>query len=558
MELYKIRNRISSGESIYDLPLRVTFYARVSTDKDVQLNSLDNQVMYFRNLITENKNWTYVDGYVDEGISGTSVNKREDFLRMIDDSKKGIFDLVLTKEISRFSRSTLDSIKYTQELLENNVGVLFKSDNINTIMPDSELRLTIMASIAQEEVRKLSERVKFGMKRSIEKGKVLGNNVITGYKKEKGKLVIIEEEAEMIKIIFEMYATGEHGLGYISDYLYAKGFKTRKGDYIHTTTLRRIITNPKYKGFYCTNTVKHLDYRTHKQIRLPKSEWIVYDSKGEIPAIVSPELWDKANELLANKSSGYCAKIKDMGTFKRTTTYGGLLICADHNVAFRRLTASNKTISWKCGEMLRHGLSACESPILYESELDDIFHKVIDKLIEDRSKIIKHLSELYREANNSKNYEYEIKKVYKQIDDINLKKNKLLDFLIGEVVSKEEYKRRNEELEQEIENLKNKIIKLKSDELYERQLREKYKEIDEKINNEVDSEESFQRLVQLLIERVVVSKIDGDRRKIKLDIYANVVGKKLTVYNKTVLDESDSSPCSHKENYDSNCYYRKC
>lgn len=555
MELYKIRNRISSGESIYDLPLRVTFYARVSTDKDVQLNSLDNQVMYFRNLITENKNWTYVDGYVDEGISGTSVNKREDFLRMIEDSKKGIFDLVLTKEISRFSRSTLDSIKYTQELLENNVGVLFKSDNINTIMPDSELRLTIMASIAQEEVRKLSERVKFGMKRSIEKGKVLGNNVITGYKKEKGKLVIIEEEAEMIKIIFEMYATGEHGLGYISDYLYAKGFKTRKGDYIHTTTLRRIITNPKYKGFYCTNTVKHLDYRTHKQIRLPKSEWIVYDSKGEIPAIVSPELWDKANELLANKSSGYCAKIKDMGTFKRTTTYGGLLICADHNVAFRRLTASNKTVSWKCGEMLRHGLSACESPILYESELDDIFHKVIDKLIEDRSKIIKHLSELYREANNSKNYEYEIKKVYKQIDDINLKKNKLLDFLIGEVVSKEEYKRRNEELEQEIENLKNKIIKLKSDELYEKQLREKYKEIDEKINNEVDSEESFQRLVQLLIERVVVSKIDGDRRKIKLDIYANVVGKKLTVYDKTVLDESDSSPCSHKENNDSNSCY---
>lgn len=550
MELYKIRNRISSGESIYDLPLRVTFYARVSTDKDVQLNSLDNQVMYFRNLITENKNWTYVDGYVDEGISGTSVNKREDFLRMIDDSKKGIFDLVLTKEISRFSRSTLDSIKYTQELLENNVGVLFKSDNINTIMPDSELRLIIMASIAQEEVRKLSERVKFGMKRSIEKGKVLGNNVITGYKKEKGKLVIIEEEAEMIKIIFEMYATGEHGLGYISDYLYAKGFKTRKGGYIHTTTLRRIITNPKYKGFYCTNTVKHLDYRTHKQIRLPKSEWIVYDSKGEIPAIVSPELWDKANELLANKSSGYCAKIKDMGTFKKTTTYGGLLICADHNVAFRRLTASNKTISWKCGEMLRHGLSACESPILYESELDDIFHKVIDKLIEDRSKIIKHLSELYREANNSKNYEYEIKKVYKQIDDINLKKNKLLDFLIGEVVSKEEYKRRNGELEQEIENLKNKIIKLKSDELYEKQLREKYKEIDEKINNEVDSEESFQMLVQLLIERVVVSKIDGDRRKIKLDIYANVVGKKLTIYDKTVLDESDSSPCSHKEDYD--------
>lgn len=550
MELYKIRNRISMGESLYDLPLRVTFYARVSTDKDVQLNSLDNQVMYFRNLITENKNWTYVDGYIDEGISGTSVNKREDFLRMIEDSKKGMFDLILTKEISRFSRSTLDSIKYTQELLENNVGVLFQSDNINTIMPDSELRLTIMASIAQEEVRKLSERVKFGMKRSIEKGRVLGNNVITGYKKENGKLVIVEEQAEMIRIIYEMYATGEHGLNYISDYLYAKGFKTRKGGYIHTTTLRRIITNPKYKGFYCTNTVKHLDYRTKKQIRLPQSEWIVYDSKGDIPAIVSPELWDKANEILANKTSGYISKIKDMGAFKRTTTYGGLLICAEHNVTFRRLTANNKTISWKCGEMIRHGVKACESPILYERELDDIFHKVIDKLIEDKVNIIKHLSQLYKEANNSKNYEYEIKKVYKQIDEINLKKNKLLDFLISEVVSKEEYQRRNGELEQEIENLNNKIIKLKSDELYEKQLREKYNEIDQKIDKEMDSEESFQKLVQLLIERVVVSKIDGDRRKIKLDIYANVLGKKLTVYDKTVLDDSDSFPYSHKQDND--------
>ena len=111
----------------------------------------------------------------------------------------------------------------------------------------------------------------------------------------------------------------------IANILYEKGFKTRKGDYIHTTTLRRIITNAKYKGFFCTNTVKYLDYKTHKQIRLPKSEWNVYDSEGVIPAIVSPELWDKANEILEKKSSSYCAKIKDMGTFQRTTTYGGLL-----------------------------------------------------------------------------------------------------------------------------------------------------------------------------------------------------------------------------------------
>ena len=152
MDLYAIRNMLSQGKSIYDLPLRVTFYARVSTDRYEQLNSLENQVMYFENFIKEQENWIFVEGYVDEGISGTSVKKREDFLRMVDDAKKKKFDLILTKEISRFSRNTLDSIKYTQELLSCGVGVHFLSDNINTFQPDSELRLTIMSSIAQEEI----------------------------------------------------------------------------------------------------------------------------------------------------------------------------------------------------------------------------------------------------------------------------------------------------------------------------------------------------------------------------------------------------------------------
>lgn len=322
-----------------------------------------------------------------------------------------MFDLILTKEISRFSRSTLDSIKYTQELLENNVGVLFQSDNINTIMPDSELRLTIMASIAQEEVRKLSERVKFGMKRSIEKGKVLGNSVITGFDKEKGKLTIKPKEAEKIKIIFEVYGTGDHGLQYVSEYLFDRGYKTRKGGYIHTTTLRRIITNPKYKGFYCTNTVKYLDYKSKKQIRLPQSEWKVWDSKGEIPAIVSPELWDKCNEILKNRSCGYIEKIKDMGVFQRTYAYGGLLVCAEHNMTFRRVTPTNKNVNWKCGGMLNHGKKFCESPILYEKELDEIFHKVIDRLISDRKGIIEHLAKLYQEVSSTRDYDYEVKKL---------------------------------------------------------------------------------------------------------------------------------------------------
>lgn len=559
MELYKIRSRISMGESIYELPLKVTFYARVSTDKDVQLNSLDNQILYFKELIQNNNNWTYVDGYVDEGISGTSVNKREQFLEMINDGKNGKFDLILTKEISRFARDTLDSIKYTRELLSYGVGVLFQSDNINTIMPDSELRLTIMASIAQEEVRKLSERVKFGMKRSIEKGKVLGNEVITGYKKHNGKLEIDEEEAKMVKIIFKLYSTGDVGLRSISEYLYDKGYKSRKGTHIKSTTIRRMITNPKYKGFYCTNTIKYLDYKTKKQTRLTKSEWVVYDSNGKIPAIISPELWDKCNTILNERTSGYCKKIKDTGVFKRRTTYGGLLFCAEHNLPMRRNKTNKHDVeatdyTWKCSGLIEHGISYCESPLVYESDLDEIFHKIINRIVDERETIIKHLTELYIDSANKKNYDLEIKKLEEKKKDINTKKNKILDYLINETLTPEEYKRRSNELDEEIRGIDTKILNLKSEKIYEKKIIDRFKEIGKRIEEEIESEDSFSKLVQLLIERIDVHKIDGDRRKLQLDIYANVLGKKFTVYNKTVLNDDENSLCSHKENYDNTSY----
>ena len=147
MNIVKIRNEMRNGRTIFDLPLRVTFYARVSTDRDEQLNSLENQVQYYTELIQSKRSWSYVPGYIDEGISGTSTKKRDSFLRMIQDAKDGRFDFIITKEISRFSRSTLDSIQYTQELLEHDVGVLFQNDNINTLDPDSEFRLVVMAGV---------------------------------------------------------------------------------------------------------------------------------------------------------------------------------------------------------------------------------------------------------------------------------------------------------------------------------------------------------------------------------------------------------------------------
>ena len=216
MNIVKTRSELLLGKTIFDMNLNVSYYARVSTDKDDQLNSLENQSNYFKEMINENKNWKLVGEYIDEGISGTSIKNRDNFLRMIEDSKTGKLDLIVTKEISRFSRNVIDSIKYTEELLNNGTVVFFISDNINTIYPDSEFRLTLMSSLAQDEVSKLSERVKFGIKRMIKDGKVIGGN-LTGYYRKDGRMIVNEEESPIIETLFNLYVTGKYSFEKIAD-----------------------------------------------------------------------------------------------------------------------------------------------------------------------------------------------------------------------------------------------------------------------------------------------------------------------------------------------------
>ena len=191
MDILSVRQLLRQ-KTIYEIPMRVTFYARVSTDSEEQLNSLENQVNYYQEMIGKNAAWTYVPGYIDEGHSGISTRKRENFHRMVEDAKSGMFDLILTKEISRFARNTLDSIPYTRDSLSGGVAVFFQNDNIKTLDEDSELRLSIMSSIAQDELRKLSSRVKFGHQQAIKDGVVLGNSRIFGYTMDDGKLVVVE------------------------------------------------------------------------------------------------------------------------------------------------------------------------------------------------------------------------------------------------------------------------------------------------------------------------------------------------------------------------------
>ena len=360
-----------SGKRIYDLKLRVCYYARVSTDQDVQLNSLNNQLKYYENYIKSNPNWEYVDGYVDEGLSGVRVEKRESFKRMINDAKNNKFDLIITKEVSRFARDLEDSIHYIRLLKNVNVGVLFENQNLNTFDSNSELILNIMFNLAEDESKKLSSRIKFGHRQAIKNGHVLGSSNITGYKKDKCKLIIDDDEATFIKKLFELYATGKYGFYKLSKKLANLGFYNKNGNIYDKESLKRMIQNPKYKGYYRGNTTEIIDYRTKKKIKVKKSEQVIYKSvDGTVPAIVSESIWNRANEILLSRTKNSQNNNSYNGGLKYPLS--SKIYCKEHNTRFQRNHSKNRA-TWSCSKYLQYRLDACTSPIIAEIDLYNIY-----------------------------------------------------------------------------------------------------------------------------------------------------------------------------------------
>lgn len=519
MDLYTVRNNIMKGIPLQELNLRVCFYARVSTDKDEQLHSLKSQISFFNDYISKVPNWHFIGSYIDEGISGTSVNKREEFLRMIEDAKRHKFDLILTKEISRFSRSTLDSIKYTQELLLNGVGVYFLNDNINTILPDSELRLTMMSSIAQDEVRRLSERVAFGMRRSIDNGVVLGCSNIYGYVKDKGKLLIDETQAEMVRIIFDKYANTTDGLSKVSRYLYNLGYKSKTGKRLDTTILTRIIENPKYKGYYCGHKTKVLDYRTKQKKKLECSDWIIYKDNENVPPIVSEELWNRANKKLKERQDSFTNRAVNKAVFQNRYTYSGKIYCGEHNVTYHRSSAGKRKNNpvWECQVYRKESLKGCSNPRVFELELDEIFKDLFNKLFKRRNNIFDEIineCRNYLEINNNDN---EIKTLESKLLVLNNKKDKLLELVMEEYLSKIDYKKQVDLINEEINIHQNKINELQNNKRDKNYIENKINNIKETLNNSLNDNECYSDVFNELIDRIYVYK-ENDK-KIKLDIY---------------------------------------
>ena len=455
MDIHSIRREMRL-KSIYDIPMRVTFYARVSSEKDEQLNSLDNQISYYTNLIGENKNWEYVPGYIDEGLSGMSTAKRENFHHMIDDAKSGRFDLVITKEITRFARNTLDSIKYTRELLSCGVGVFFQNDNINTLDEDSELRLTIMSGIAQDELRKLSSRIKFGHQQAIKNNVVLGNSRIFGYDKKDKRLVINEGEAEMVRELFELYATDEYSMKQLEDLFWQKGYRNRNGNKIAHSTMSNTISNPKYKGYYVGNKVKIVDMFTKKQHFLPPEEWVMFkDESGEIvPAIVSEELWERANAVLARRSRDVKNRQNKCNHQNLLT---GKLYCTHCGAAYYRRDSRDKNgnvnSKWVCSGKIKNGADSCPSFPIYEDELKPILFDVFRETAPVAENLIESYIEMYRTLDSDAELVRKTEEIKKQLVLEEKKKSKLLEYNVNGDITDKDYIKMNNECKKKIEEL---------------------------------------------------------------------------------------------------------
>ena len=450
--------------------IRVAAYARVSTDKDDQANSFESQVKYFKEFIEKQENWELVKIYSDEGISGTSTKNRVGFNSMIDDVMNGKIDFVITKEVSRFARNTVDTLQITRDLREMGVGVYFMLDNINTFDKDGELRLTLMASLAQEESRKTSERVKWGQKRQMEKGVVFGRSLL-GYKVVEGKLYLVEDEAEIVRKIFHKYLVEGKGTHIIARELKEEGIKPYdpdgrakyKNDWSNTQILR-VLRNEKYVGDLAQKKTWTKDYLDHKKRYNRGQEDIIYikDHHPEI-AIISREMWDATQKELERRTTTAEQKSKHSNRYWASgKIFCG--VCGEHFVNKIKKTSAGQSRAWNC---LNHVKAAafrnaeCSmSEWASDRSMKNIVLYILNMLVENReelkAEIIKEISQL--------NLEEKVKTtddIQNKIDRLEQKKLRLIEIRTEGEISKEDFMKKKAQFETEISDLQVKLEDIK-------------------------------------------------------------------------------------------------
>lgn len=451
--------------------LKVVAYCRVSTDSEEQASSYETQVKHYTDYISRNSAWEFAGIYADDGISGTNTKKREGFNEMIQDCMNGKIDMVITKSISRFARNTIDCLKFVRKLKEKNIPIIFEKENINTMEASGELLLTIMASLAQQESASLSQNVKLGLKFRYQEGKVqINHNWFLGYTKDKdGKLVVVEEEARVVRRIFREYLEGA-SLRDIADGLEKDGIKNGAGHLKwHLSNIKGILKNEKYIGDALLQKTITTDFINKVRIKNDGSEPQYY-VKDSHDSIIPRDIFVQVQEEMlrrANMFSGEKGKKKRVYSSKYALS--SLCICSKCGDIYRRIAWNNRgvrSIVWRCCNRVENGPEACDAPTIQEEELQAATIKAINTVLKTPDETIARLMRNVEEviaSSNSKEIETinekiadkqailltlvkakkDFTKIADEIDELKDEKQELL----VEKAEQEEAKRRIKEME---------------------------------------------------------------------------------------------------------------
>lgn len=457
MNRYEQMNR---EHGFTDAKKRVAAYCRVSTDHEDQANSFESQRRYFRELIENHPDWELFEIFADEGLSGTSTKKRKEFNRMIDCARRGCFDLILTKEISRFARNTLDSIYYTRELKRIGVGVVFMNDGINTLEGDAELRLAILSSIAQEESRKTSERVKWGQKRQMEQGVVFGRSML-GYDVKNGKMTVNEDGANTVRLIFHKYVDEGKGTHVIARELKEEGILPMRVREWSNTVILRILRNEKYCGDLIQKKTYTPDYLSHeKKYNRGQEEFIIL--KDHHPPIIPRELFQEANRILDAKAQSPAGKAK----YSRRYPFSGKIRCGCCGAGFVSRCKTRKDGTrcqiWRCANAVKHGRLhqdptgnwiGCSAPGIRGEEAEQLMLLVCRTLPYHREEIRESLIALIRSVLPGVGVSSGPSDLRERIEALRDKQAKLIDLFVSSAISKEEFLEAKSRYEREIATL---------------------------------------------------------------------------------------------------------
>ena len=491
--------------------LRVAAYCRVSTDKDDQTNSLISQRRYFADYINQHEDWVLNDVYYDEGISGTQTKKRAGFNAMIEEAMQGGIDLILTKEVCRFARNTVDTLSYTRKLKDNGIGVVFTIDNIDTRDADGELRLTIMASIAQEESRKTSERVKWGQKRRMEQGVVFGRDML-GYTVQNGTLSVNEEEVPIVRAIFHKFTNEGKGTHVIARELLEEGMRPLRVKLWSNTIILRVLRNEKYVGDLCQKKTYTPNYLTHAKKYNRGNEEMVYLKDHHEP-IIDRELWNRTQAELLRRSPSEDAKSKHSNRYWCSgKLYCGL--CGQRYVS-RTKKLKNGTIykAWRCYAAANHGAKkmssfgeqiGCDNGSINEKALLTCMHYCICQLQTNQKELKREIMQEIKEIKGITEKKPDTKRIQGKMDALAAKKRKAIDLMLDGLITKSDLQEQTKWYDEQLTELSESLHAAgKQDKANEAELH-KYENYLSALDEIMSFDESNESLYREILEKMVI------------------------------------------------------